>query len=199
MLGFGTPKPKKIFILLGHPDKDTLNGTLASEYERGATETGHDVRRMNVGDMVFDPILHKGYKERQELEPDLVAFQENVKWADHFVIFYPSWWSTLPAILKGLFDRVWLPGFAYNFVEGGYMWKRLMKGKSASMFITSDTAPIIQRLVFGDTTNELRKGILWFSGFGPIRVHKFGYLKHFGMWRRERMKRKVYDLGRKAK
>jgi len=190
---------KKIFILLGHPDKDTLNGTLASEYERGAIEAGHEVRRMNIGDMKFDPILHLGYKVRQELEPDLLALQENVKWADHFVIFYPSWWSTMPALLKGLFDRAWMPGFAYHFIEGGYMWEKLMKGKSASMFVTSDTMPLIQRIIFGDTTNELKKGILWFSGFSPIRVYKFGYLKHFGLWRRERMKRKVYCLGKKAK
>ena len=192
-------KSKKIFILLGHPDKDTLNGTLASEYEKGAEVAGHEVRRMNIGEMQFDPILHFGYKKIQELEPDLKAFQENVRWCDHFVILYPSWWSTMPAILKGLFDRVWLPGFAYHFQNGGYFWKRMMNGKSAAMFITSDTAPLIQRIIFGDTTNELKKGILWFAGFGPIYVHKFGYLKHFGMWRRERMKRKVYKLGQKAK
>ena len=191
---------KKIFILLGHPDNDSLNFTLANEYERGALENGHEVRRMNIGEMKFDPILHNGYRLVQELEPDLVSFQENVRWADHFVIFYPSWWSTMPAMLKGLFDRVWLPGFAYRFVGGGYWWKQLMKGKSAAMFITSDTAPIIQRIIFGDTTNELRKGILWFAGFSPIRVHKFGYLKHFkGTSRRERIKSKVYNLGRKAK
>lgn len=190
---------KKIFILLGHPDNDSLNCTLADEYERGAKEAGYDVRRMNIGEMVFDPLLHHGYRLRQELEPDLLSFQENVKWADHFIIFYPSWWSTMPAVLKGLFDRSWLPGFAYKFIDGSYMWQRLMKGKSASMVITSDTAPIIQRIVFGDTTNELRKGILWFAGFGPIRVYKFGYLKHFGMWRRERMKKKVYCLGKRAK
>ncbi|MBX4198752.1 NAD(P)H-dependent oxidoreductase [Candidatus Parcubacteria bacterium] len=199
MLGFGTPKKKKIFILLGHPDKDTLNGALADEYERGAKEIHCEVRRMNLGEMQFDPILHKGYKVRQELEPDLLKFQENVKWADHFVIFYPSWWSTMPALLKGLIDRVWLPGFAYNFIEGGYMWKRLMKGKSASMIITSDTAPLIQWLVFGDTTNELKKGILWFAGFGPIYVHKFGYLKHFGQKRADRIKNKVYRLGKRAR
>lgn len=199
MFGLFNTKKKKVFILLGHPNKDTLNGALADEYEKGAREIHCEVRRMNIGDMQFDPILHKGYKMRQELEPDLVKFQENVKWADHFVIFYPSWWSTMPALLKGLFDRVWLPGFAYNFVNGGYLWKRLMKGKSASMITTSDTAPIIQRLVFGDTTNELRKGILWFSGFGPIYVHKFGYLKHFGEKRAKSIKCKVYKLGRRAK
>ena len=191
-------RKKKIFILLGHPDKDTLNGTLASEYERGALEAGHEVRRMNLGELVFDPILHHGYKVKQELEPDLIAFQENVKWCEHLVIFYPSWWSTMPALLKGLIDRVWLPGFAYHFPDNGYMWKRLLKGRSARMFVTSDTMPLIQWLVFGDTTNELKRGVLWFAGFSPVRVNKFGYLKHFGIWRRERMKKKVFNLGRKG-
>ncbi len=196
---FFKTKSKKIFILLGHPDTDSFNGTLASEYEKGAMEAGHDVRRQNVGEMQFDPILHKGYKVAQELEPDLVSFQENIRWCDHFVIFYPSWWSTMPALLKGLFDRTWLSGFAYRFIAKGQFWQKLLKGKSASIFVTSDSVPLIQRIIFGDTTNEIRKGILWFSGFRPIRVRQFGYLKHFGVWRRDTMKRRVYWLGRWAR
>lgn len=192
-------KKKNIFILLGHPDSDSFNNTLADEYERGAEEAGHEVRRMNLGEMQFDPILHHGYRIIQEYEPDLLAFQENVRWCDHFVIFYPSWWSTMPALLKGLIDRVWMPGFAFKFT-GEFSWQRLMKGKSARMVITSDTIPLIQRLIFGDTTNELKKGILWFAGFGPIHVKKFGHLKHFGSTaRRERIKRTVYNLGKKGK
>ena len=190
---------KKIFILVGHPDNDSFNCTLASEYERGANEAGHEVRRMNLGEMQFAPILRHGYRLIQELEPDLKAFQENVNWCDHLAILYPSWWSTMPALLKGLFDRAWLPGFAYKFTSD-YSWKKLLKGKSARMIVTSDTMPLIQTLIFGDTTNELKKGILWFAGFGPIRVKKFGYLKHFGSTaRRERIKRKVYNFGKKGK
>ncbi len=190
---------KKIFILLGHPDEDSFNCTLADEYQRGAELARHNVRRMNISDMQFDPVLHHGYRLLQELEPDLIAFQENMRWCEHFVVFYPSWWSTMPALLKGLFDRVWLPGFAFVFTSQ-FSWKKLLKGRSATMFVTSDTIPLIQRLVFGDTTNELKKGILWFAGFGPIRVRKFGYLKHMGSTgRRERIKRKVYNFGKKAK
>ncbi|MDO8742472.1 MAG: NAD(P)H-dependent oxidoreductase [bacterium] len=190
---------KKVFILLGHPDKDSFNCTLANEYQKGAEEAGHEVRRMNVSDMQFDPVLHHGYRLIQELEPDLLSFQENMRWCEHFVVLYPSWWSTMPALLKGLFDRVWLPGFAYQFTSE-FSWKKLLKGRSATMFVTSDTIPLIQRLMFGDTTNELKKGILWFAGFGPICVRKIGYLKHFGSTgRRERIKRKVYNLGRRAR
>lgn len=192
-------KKKKIFILLGHPDKDSFNCTLADEYQRGAEEAGHEVRRMNLADMRFDPILHHGYRLIQELEPDLLAFQGNMRWCEHFVVFYPSWWSTMPALLKGLFDRSWIPGFAYKFTSE-FSWQKLLKGRSATMVVTSDTIPLIQRIIFGDTTNELKKGILWFAGFSPIYVRKFGYLKHFGSTgRRERIKRRVYNFGRKAK
>lgn len=192
-------RKKNIFILMGHPDVDSLNNTLADEYEKGALEAGHDVRRQNIGQMQFDPILHKGYKEIQELEPDLLSFQENMKWCDHFVVIYPTWFSTMPALLKGVFDRAWLPGFAYHFPPKGLGWKRILKGRTGRMIVTSDTIPLVLRIVFGDTTNEMKKGILWFAGIAPVRVTKFGYLKHFGMWRREHMKRKVFKMGKKGR
>jgi len=192
-------KSRKVFILLGHPDKDSFNCTLADEYQKGAEEAGHEVRRMNLSDMQFDPILHYGYRLIQALEPDLLSFQENMRWCDHFIVFYPSWWSTMPALLKGLFDRTWLPGFAYHFT-GEFFWKKLMKGKSATMVVTSDTIPFAQTFIFGDTINELKRGILWFAGFSPIYVRRFGYLKHFGsISRRERIKYKIRKFGRKAK
>lgn len=195
---FGRRK-KKIFILLGHPDEDSFNCTLADEYQRGAEEARHEVRRVNISDMEFDPILHHGYRLIQELEPDLKTFQENMRWCEHFIIFYPSWWSTMPALVKGLFDRVWIPGFAYKFTSD-YTWKKLLKGRSATIVVTSDSIPFAQTIIFGDTINELKRGILWFAGFGPIYVRRFGFLKHFGgTGRRERIKRTVYNLGRKAK
>ena len=50
----------KIYLLLGHPDTETLNGTLADTYEAEALKKGHEVRRQNLGAMHFDPILWKG-------------------------------------------------------------------------------------------------------------------------------------------
>lgn len=191
-------RQKKIFILLGHPDEDSFNCTLANEYERGANEAGHEVRRQNLGDMQFDPVLRHGYRTIQELEPDLKMFQENVSWCDHFVIFYPSWWSAMPALLKGVFDRAWLPGFAYKFT-GDFSWQKLQKGKTARVVVTSDNIPFAQWILVGDTTNEIARGILGFAGF-KVAIKKFGYLKHFGsMARREKIKRKVYDFGKGAK
>ncbi|MDO8482616.1 MAG: NAD(P)H-dependent oxidoreductase [bacterium] len=192
---------KKIFILLGHPDSDTLSGSFADEYEKGAKEAGHEVRRINIGDISFDPILHKGYKEIQQLEPDLLVVQDNIRWSDHFVIFYPSWWSTMPALLKGLFDRIWLPGFSYRFKKeglgAGYFWTRLMKGKTARVFVMSDSQPLMARFIFGDTTNEIRKCILWFAGF-RVGVKKIGPLKFISEERAAHWRHRFEHWGSKA-
>ena len=172
---------KKIFILAGHPNPgETLNRSIVESYVEGAREGGHEVRATHLGNLKFDPILHKGYKEIQALEPDLIKVQEDMKWADHIVIAYPNWWCTMPALLKGLFDRMLLPGFAFRFEkEKAYTWQKLLKGKTARLIVTMDTPRFFDRLFFGDNTNELRKGILGFSGVGPVRVTKICGIKRF--------------------
>ena len=188
---------KKVFILLGHPDDDSFNCTLADEYQHGAEEAGHEVRRMNLGEMRFDPILRHGYRSIQELEPDLKAFQENVSWCEHFVIFYPTWWSTMPALLKGMFDRIWLPGFAFHFHKSGLWWDGLLKGRTTRVFVTSDVHPLFARIIFGDTTNEIKKGILWFAGFS-VSVKKIGPVKNITEAKKQKWKDRLHKCGSKV-
>ena len=91
----------KIYILLAHPDKDSFNGRLADAYENAAKNKGHEIRRQNLGEMKFDPILWKGNKVVQELEPDLKQSQENILWCNKWVIFYPLWWGSVPVLREG--------------------------------------------------------------------------------------------------
>ena len=200
---FSDYSKKKIVVLLGHPDSsDTHSGELATIYEAAAKAAGHQVRAFKLGDMEFDPILHKGYKVIQELEPDLKKLQEAIAWCDHFVVIYPNWWSTMPALLKGLFDRMWLPGFAFGYYKVGIMghfnfWKRMMKGKTARVFMLSGTQPVLIWLLFGDYTNEIKKGILWFAGF-KTKVSHFGPSEKAPEWLRNHWRRKVQKLGELA-
>ncbi|MAF59482.1 MAG: NAD(P)H-dependent oxidoreductase [Candidatus Pacebacteria bacterium] len=196
-------KKKKIFILLGHPDTETSVGSFADEYERGAKEADHEVHRINISDLNFDPILHKGYKEIQELEPDLKRVQEEMKWADHYVFLYPNWWCTMPAVLKGMFDRMFLPGFAFNYrknKKGGntIFWDKLLSGKSARIVVTTGSHPLLIRIFFGDYTNELSRGILGFAGVSPVRVSVFGPCGDTPPKKKEGWKKKMYSLGRKG-
>lgn len=200
---FHDTKKKKITILLGHPDSSqTLCSEFALLYESAAKKAGHEVRRFNVGELNFDPILHKGYKEIQQLEPDLIKVQDAIRWCDHFVVIYPNWWSTMPALLKGFFDRVWLPGFSFHMMrnaEGKQKmgWQRLMKGKTARVFVLSGTHPFLIHLFFGDYTNEIRRGILWFAGF-KTKVTCMGPSEHAPQWKLNEWRRKIARLGKLA-
>ena len=166
---------KKIVILLGNPDTHTFTGSVADHYQAAAEDAGHEVVRFNIGDMKFDPILHQGYKVIQPLEPDLLLLQEKINWADHLVIVYPNWWCTMPAILKGLFDRMWIPGFAFNFDKQTHKLIKRLKGKTGRTIVVAGThSPFKTWWLFGDYTNEIQHGILGFAGintsvctFGP--------------------------------
>ncbi len=190
---------KRIVILLGHPDSgETHCGQLALLYEVTAQKAGHDVRIFKLGDMQFDPILHKGYKTIQELEPDLRNLQDAIRWCDHFVIFYPNWWCTMPALLKGLFDRMWLPGFAFNMKKNNHGapalgWVKKMKGKTARVFVLSGTQPFFIWTLFGDYTNEIKMGILWFAGFAT-KVTRFGPSEKAPSWKWSHWQKKVIRL-----
>src|SRR3989338_5254635 len=191
--------PKKIFLLLGHPDKTGMCGELADAYEKGAREAGHTLVRMNIGEMQFDPVLHKGYRQRQELEPDLQKFCQLVHDSDHFVILYPVWWVGMPAILKGLFDRAWLPGSAFRYIKTkngkrSPFWHRLMRGKTARIIIASGTHPLMVRLLPGNVNAQLKWGILWFAGFS-VHTTWFGPSENIPEGRKARWLAKVRRLG----
>lgn len=193
-------KPRKIFIFVGHPDSRSFSAGLAEAYVRGAKSAGHSVQMMRVGDMKFDPILHHGYKEIQGLEPDLVKFQECVKWCEHFVSIFPIWWSDVPALMKGLVDRVWMPGFAYNFRTGLIPgWYRRLKGRSARVIVTSDSHPCILWILFGGNINNWVRGVLRFSGFAPIRKTWFSGMQKLSPTRAQKLLAKVENLGRAGK
>lgn len=193
---------KKIFLLLGHPDKSGLCGEFADAYEAGAREGGHQITRMNIGEIVFDPILHRGYRAIQELEPDLQRFQELVKSSDHFVVIHPVWWVGMPAILKGLFDRAWLPGSAFRYMRmksgaRSIFWHRLMRGKTARIVIASGTQPWLVRLLPGNVNAQLKWGILWFAGFS-VGTTWFGPSENVPEERKIRWVERVKRLGRKG-
>ncbi len=189
---------KKIVVLCGHPDHTSFTGTVADHYQAAAEDAGHTVERVNIGELNFDPILHKGYKEIQALEPDLIALQDKIKAADHLVIVYPNWWCTMPAILKGLFDRFWLPGFAFNFNKQTKRIEKHLAGKTGRVIIISGThSPFMTWWQFGDFTNEIQYGILEFAGIRTA-VSAFGPAEKVEEKVREKWLKEVESLAKKA-
>ena len=189
---------KKILIIDGHPNKNSLNYALAEAYLKGAKQSGAEVKKIRIADLNFNPNLEHGYQKRMELEPDLLDVFELIKWANHLVWLYPVWWGGFPAIMKGFIDRLFLPGFTYQPAENANYPTKLLKGKTARIITTLDQPAWYYHLVFNaPSTNQLKKCILQFCGVKPVKVTYLSFVKSSNKEKREDWLKKTERLGSK--
>jgi len=188
----------KILIINGHPDKESFNFGLAKAYKTGAEISNAEVREINIRELKFNPNLQFGYRKRTELEPDLLKAQEWIKWANHLVWFYPVWWGSVPAIMKGFIDRVFLPGFAFKKREDSVWWDKFLTGKTARIISTLDQPTWYYKWVNGNPSNHaMKKLTMQFVGVKKVKITTIGPIRFSKDKFREKWLKKVEKLGEK--
>lgn len=193
-------KIKKILVLDGHPYEKSFSSGLAQIYFAAARCAGHEVKIVKLRNIKFDPILHFGYRKIQSLEEGLKKQQELLRWCEHLVVVTPVWWMNVPALLKGYFDRVFLPGFAYKYPRGNFAPQRLMKGRSVRVVYTQGGPQWAIRFLLGDSFwKALSRGVFHFVGFFPVRRTVFSNDSMLTEKKREKWREKIRKLGKKGK
>ncbi|MCX6388039.1 MAG: NAD(P)H-dependent oxidoreductase [Solirubrobacterales bacterium] len=190
---------RRITVIVGHPAGESFAGSLAASYIEGAEAAGNEVRVVNLAEIEFDPILRTGYAGKQPLEPDLVVAQEAISWAEHIVFAYPVWWGSMPAILKGFVDRVFLPGFAFKYRKDSPLWDRLLKGRSGQLLLGMDTPRWYYWLAYRNSGHIMvSRTILKFCGIKPVKINTFGPVRGSSAESRAKWLASAKKLGRKA-
>ncbi|MAU19589.1 MAG: hypothetical protein CMH13_03555 [Martelella sp.] len=195
------PAHKRIVILNGHPATQSLSGMIADRYEMSARQSGHHVERFDLAGMTFNSDFgQSSYRNAPKLEPDLERFWLALAQSDHFVVAHPLWWGGMPAKLKGLFDRVLLPGKAFAPKKGASLPDKLLKDKSARVFITSDTPSWYLRLFLGaGIVKQVKRQILGYVGFAPVHVTNLAVARNASQKQRDQWLDKVSVLAGKAR
>jgi putative NADPH-quinone reductase len=186
---------RRILVLDGHPDPESLVAALARAYAHGARASGAEVRELAVRDLTFEMNLQHGYRKRTELEPDLLAAQDSLRWAEHLVVLHPVWWGACPALLKGFFDRVLLPGFFFKKRPGSIWWDKLLTGRSGRIIYTLDTPRLFWWLSGRPSYMALKYITLGYCGVSPIRGTALGIVRLSTPERRARWLTEVERLG----
>ena len=138
-----------VLILDGHPDEGRLLNHLLDHYQRSLSADA-SVVRINLRDLSFDLNLRRGYSTDQPWEPDLQRVGEALAACDHLAVGFPLWWGAEPALVKGLVDRLLLPGFAFKYHPENVWWDGLLAGRSADLIVATDTPNWYLKLVYGD-------------------------------------------------
>ncbi len=179
-------------IIDGHPDARSLTAELARRY---AAAHG-DARILALRDLDFDPSLRFGYRQRMELEPDLIDAKRALAEAATIVVFTPLWWGSVPALLKGFFDRALLPQQEYRYSNLG-LPEGLLPARNGRLFLLADTPWFLTPFTGLPAQTHVARGTLRFCGVRAVRTTRMLGVKDASPARIESWLARAESLGRR--
>ncbi|RJT41933.1 flavodoxin family protein [Mesorhizobium waimense] len=170
----------KILVLYAHPVETSFNAGLHRTIVERLTAAGHAVDDCDLYVEDFDPRLTRaerlGYHD-QRGEGDAAAFYvERLLRAEALVLSYPVWNFGFPAMLKGFFDRVFLPGVSFRLVDGKVQPSLHNIGKLAA--VTTYGGSRFRAMLMGDPPRKLVNRMLRATIKPGASV---SYLAHYSM------------------
>jgi len=132
------------YLIIGsHPYSGSFNVGLTKRIINVLEEKGENVSFIDLVADGFDPVMgEEDLKLWQEgkYKTKLVAkYLKELAKADIIILPFPVWWGTEPAILKGFFDKVFLPNHAFKYGDKGELIG-LLKGKKALVVTTMEVS-----------------------------------------------------------
>lgn len=114
----------RVAVIVAHPCSDSFTHSLAERVETGLVAAGHDVTVVDLCAAGFRAAMSEAEREAYHgdsplLDPLVAEQAELVTTVEALVFVYPTWWSGLPAVLKGWLERVMVPGVGFVFDERG--------------------------------------------------------------------------------
>jgi putative NADPH-quinone reductase len=111
-----------VLVLYAHSVETSFNAGLHRMIVERLTAAGHAVDDCDLYAEDFDPRLTRaerlGYHDERGEGDAAAPYVARLKKAEALVLSFPVWNFGYPAILKGFFDRVFLPGVSFKLVDG---------------------------------------------------------------------------------
>jgi putative NADPH-quinone reductase len=112
----------RFLVVYAHPVEDSFQSALHRRVVRTLIDAGHDVDDCDLYAEGFQPVLsseeRRAYHDADANRGFARRDIERLLGCQGLVLVFPAWWFGMPAILKGYFDRVWLPGVAFALADG---------------------------------------------------------------------------------
>ncbi|GMM53493.1 hypothetical protein DAKH74_001090 [Maudiozyma humilis] len=188
----------KLLVVFAHPEERSFNKSLLDTYVKHLEAQGHEVKVSDLYKQKFKAIVDRddfenlekdarlqvayasyGAYAAKKLTKDVLDEMDKLAWADSVIFHYPTWWFSMPAMLKGWFDRVFACGYAYGVGEyndkrfGDRYGEGVFAGKKAMVITTVGGSPdqYSDRGINGQIDNVLftvNHGLLFYTGFDVL-------------------------------
>jgi putative NADPH-quinone reductase len=112
----------RVFVLFAHPVETSFQAALHRATLEALRQAGHEVDDCDLYAEGFNPVLSReeriNYHDASVCRKPVERYVERLLAAEALVLHFPVWNFGYPAILKGFFDRVFLPGVTFDLRDG---------------------------------------------------------------------------------
>ncbi len=158
-----------VLVVVAHPLPASLTQVVAGEIANAARTAGHTAEVADLAAEGFSAVFAAADRSAQQGEAprphDVVAEQARLDRADHLVLVYPVYWWSMPALLKGWIERVFVSGWAFDEGEDGAIVKKLGRLKVHLVALGGASARTYARHGYADAMKvQIEHGIFDFCG-----------------------------------
>jgi putative NADPH-quinone reductase len=119
----------RIQVVHCHPLVESYDHSLYLAILEALRNGGHEVIPTDLYREGFDPAMteqeRRSYMSNHYRPDGIEAHIQTLSTIEGIVFCFPHWWLSMPAVLKGYFDRVWAPGTAFRYDEEGVLQPNL--------------------------------------------------------------------------
>ena len=156
-------------VVVSHPDPNSLTHHVARATSDAIHAAGGIVEIADLAAENFDPRFTEAdlalFKGKADAPADVLAEQERIDRADHLILVFPMYWWSMPALLKGWIDRVFVAGWAYEFPSGSAFEKKLDRLTVHLIPVAGDDAESFERHgVYEAFRTQIERGIVEYCG-----------------------------------
>jgi NAD(P)H dehydrogenase (quinone) len=163
----------RILYLYCHPLPESFHAAIRERALAGLAAAQHEVDLLDLYAEKFDPVMsevaRRDYHDTSRNQVGLESYVTRLRAADALVVQFPVWSFGMPAMLKGYFDRMMMPGVAFDLSDPAHA-RPLLGNLRRITGITTYGRPWTQALLVGDPPRKTVKRYLrWFAGH-QVRV-----------------------------
>ena len=159
----------RVHYLYCHPQATSFHAAIRARALAGLAAARHEVDLLDLYADRFDPVMweaeRRDYHDTSRNQARLTGYIARLRAADALIVQFPVWSFGMPAMLKGYFDRMMMPGVAFDLSNPSRA-KPLLGNLRRIAGIATYGRPRIRALAIGDPPRRMVKRYLpWFANW----------------------------------
>ncbi len=153
----------RALVLFAHPCAESFSSALHRTVTATLAARGWEVDDCDLNAEGFSPVLtaeeRRAYHEVGPNTAPVQDYVDRVLAAQALVLVFPVWNFGFPAILKGFFDRVFLPGVSFR-LEDGFVTPNLTHIRKLAA-VTTYGGTRMRAILAGDPPRHVVRRAIW--------------------------------------